>query len=171
MSSRNPIFWALIGFGVGAVIATTGRVYHPLDSLLGGIIQAVIWFGVSSLIINKKNQKLDSDSKNSSILNRMAKNGDENLKRQAVKSCDRCKSPVPMSEIVCSKCAGTKFIHSEVSTGFKQESSEEALSSVFGTTDSNHLEGNIEFKNCPMCAEEVRFAAKKCRYCQHLFRN
>jgi hypothetical protein len=32
------------------------------------------------------------------------------------------------------------------------------------------LEGlTAEVKKCPMCAEDVKFAAKKCRYCQHLF--
>ena len=54
MNSRNPKFWALVGFGVGAVIATAGGVTTPLDSIIGGVIQAFIWFGVSSLIINKK---------------------------------------------------------------------------------------------------------------------
>ena len=26
-----------------------------------------------------------------------------------------------------------------------------------------------ELKKCPMCAEDVKFAAKKCRFCQHIF--
>jgi len=171
MNSRNPKFWALVGFGVGAVIATAGGVTTPLDSIIGGVIQAFIWFGVSSLIINKKNLKFNSDSKNSSVLNLMAKNSEDILKLQAIKSCDRCKSPVLMSEIVCHKCAGTKFIHSEVSTGFKQESSEEALARLFSETKPQNQPEDLEFKYCPMCAEQVRFAAKKCRYCQHIFEN
>jgi hypothetical protein len=46
MNTRNPKFWALIGFGVGAVIASAGTIIHPLDSLFGGLIQAGLWFGV-----------------------------------------------------------------------------------------------------------------------------
>jgi hypothetical protein len=54
MNTRNPKFWALIGFGVGAVIASAGTIVHPLDSLFGGLIQAAIWFGVSSFILRKR---------------------------------------------------------------------------------------------------------------------
>lgn len=35
--------------------------------------------------------------------------------------------------------------------------------------DSQEL--TAEVKVCPMCAEDVKFAAKKCRFCQHIFDN
>ena len=64
MNSKNPKFWALIGFGVGAVIAAAGGVTTPLDSIIGGIIQAAIWFGVSSLILQKRYKQKNSDAQN-----------------------------------------------------------------------------------------------------------
>jgi Na+-transporting methylmalonyl-CoA/oxaloacetate decarboxylase beta subunit len=57
VNAANPKFWALIGFGVGAVIAAGGNISSPLDALFGGAIQAVIWFGVSYLILKRKGLK------------------------------------------------------------------------------------------------------------------
>jgi hypothetical protein len=127
MNSSNPKFWALIGFGVGAVLAAAGSVATPLDSIVGGVIQAVIWFGVSSLIINKKKNK------------------------------------------VVYKARDLPRHNSQIKSGFSQESSEEALSRLFSDTQSQNQPEDLEFKYCPMCAEQVRAAAKKCRFCQHLF--
>ena len=131
MNSRNPKFWALVGFGVGAVIAAAGGVTTPLDSIIGGIIQAAIWFGVSSLILQKRYKQKNSDAQNIS----------------------------------------TQITQIPVAPGFLQESSEDALARMFSSTDSSTTDSSEEFKNCPMCAEQVRFAAKKCRYCQHIFEN
>lgn len=129
MNSRNPKFWALVGFGVGAVIATAGGVATPLDSIIGGLIQAAIWFGVSSLIISKKKNKVVEPAKDSSLQN------------------------------------------SQITSGFIQESSEEALTRLFSETKPQNNPEDLEFKYCPMCAEPVRAAAKKCRYCQHLLKS
>jgi hypothetical protein len=58
---NDPKFWALIGFGFGAVLASGGSLSNPVDSLLGGVIQAAIWFFVARGVIRrleaKKNMK------------------------------------------------------------------------------------------------------------------
>jgi threonine/homoserine/homoserine lactone efflux protein len=54
MNTSNPKFWAIIGFVFGILIAAGGSITTPLDAILGGFIQAAIWFGVSSFIIKRK---------------------------------------------------------------------------------------------------------------------
>ena len=62
MISRSPKFWASIGFGVGAVIASAENIVSFLDSIIGGLIQAAIWFGISSYILNKPEEYLKAYS-------------------------------------------------------------------------------------------------------------
>ena len=57
MNTSNPKFWALIGFIFGIVLAAGGTIATPLDALVGGLIQAAIWFGISSFIIKRKSKK------------------------------------------------------------------------------------------------------------------
>ena len=124
MNKNNPNFWALIGFGVGAVIASAGTIVHPLDSLFGGLIQAAIWYGVARLILRKKSSRVyipDSPIKHT------------------FKFCRKCMLEVPEDKSWCANCGCVDF--------------------SFTTP---------EVKNCPMCSEEIKISAKKCRFCQEM---
>ncbi len=170
MNSRNPKFWALIGFGVGAVIASAGTVVHPLDSLFGGLIQAALWFGVSSFILRKKPVK-SQNSLTTTNLGYSLKNSEAINKKEidltSIKTCSKCGRTVPMERSWCKDCSGTSFTHSQIPAYEVPQSSEEALADFFPPEKIKEQQVP-EFKLCLMCAEEIRYAAKKCRYCQHM---
>jgi ribosomal protein L40E len=147
MNSKNPKFWALIGFGLGAVLAAAGQVATPLDSIVGGLIQAGIWFGVSTLILKSKAQtvaKSIPDNSGSIKFN----NSEEFV---TSKICDQCSKPVPMDFVKCSLCNGSTFTHKRIA---KSEAVEITSPNLYPDT-----------KLCKFCAEEVKFAAVKCKHC------
>ena len=52
--TSNPKFWAGVGFVFGVVLASGGELQSPLDTLFGGVLQALLWFGVSYIIIKRR---------------------------------------------------------------------------------------------------------------------
>jgi hypothetical protein len=150
MNSNNPKFWALVGFGVGAVIAAAGTLATLLDSVIGGLIQAGIWFGVSSLILKRKATKLSQPEE---MRPQISKNKlDDSFVR--IKICESCKNRVHVDYLKCFNCEGTNFLHQRIA----RSNYEKGLMSLV----------EPETKHCSMCAEEIKFDAKKCRYCQHM---
>ncbi len=84
------------------------------------------------------------------------------------KFCDSCLSIVPMSFTECAFCKGISFNYRKnlnYQTSVENQISDSKTVGIVEETPKIDCVPNPLMKVCSMCAEDIKFAAKKCRYC------
>jgi len=159
---------------IASIIAITpGTLFSTLNGggigsfLIGVLFQSLIFLLIPTLIRNnlraRKVQKTDARNTPQKIVDSSAvtpiknfwgdeiKNGNTDNAEQLVpvKICHDCgKEAENMWQMSCQSCEGTSFTHEKRPFVAPVETP--------------------KFKICSMCAEEIRYEAKKCRFCQHM---
>lgn len=153
-------------FGGGRVIQVTcrGDSSGTFSGTEAGLISFFIGVGLLTLIFFNRikqlfrKQSLSIFSKQS--LPMAPKNVSTTIPDDLVevRFCNYCEVPVSLDLHKCPSCEGTYFYYKKV-----------AKSSLDLVSKSEEEIPNALLKKCPMCAEEIKFEAVKCRFCQHSF--
>jgi|694.fasta_scaffold94123_5 hypothetical protein len=147
------------------VQTTTGNLFSIYPKTISGGYDLLNYLNFATDFSTRTN----SSSRKVSSISAADDNSSVNSREVKIdKICDSCSKIVPMAYMECAFCKGTSFTHKKnfnYQSAIDNHSWEGDSFASLAVESASELPPLPLMKVCPMCAEDIKYAAKKCRYC------